>query len=59
MLRFLIVALVDFRKLAKDNKHSGRETACKTKPFLLKTPSFPNDAIRNLLILLVCTLISC
>ena len=31
---FLIVALVDFRKLAKDSKHSGRETVCKAKPFL-------------------------
>ena len=31
---FLIVALVDIRKLAKDSKHSGSETVCKAKPFL-------------------------
>ena len=30
------MALVDFRKLAKDNKHSGRETACKTKTISLE-----------------------
>lgn len=36
ILRFFIVALVDFRKLAKDNKHSGRETACKTKTISLE-----------------------
>ena len=49
---FLIMALVDFRKLAKDSKHSGRETVCKAKPFLWSTRSLPNDAMRNLLILL-------
>ena len=56
---FLIVALVDFRKLAKGNKHSGRETVCKAKPFLWSIRSLPNDAMWNLLILLACTLISC
>ena len=59
MLRFFIVALVDFRKLAKDIKHSGRKTACKSKPFLWRTRSLPNDAMQNLLIILACTLISC
>ena len=55
----LIVALVDFRKLAKDSKHSGRETVCKAKPFLWSTCSLQNDAMRNLLILLTYILISC
>ena len=56
---YVIVALVDFRKLAKDRKHSGRETVCKAKPFLWSIRSLPNDAMWNLLRLLACTLISC
>ena len=46
---FLIVGLVDFRKLAKDSKHSGREAVCKAKLFLWSTCSLLNDAMRNLL----------
>ena len=58
MLRFLTGALVDFRKLAKDSKPSGTKTVCKAKPFRWRTRSLPNDTMQNLLILLVCTLIS-